>query len=1096
MYKIFAELKFRDKNRLLPKIILRMKFTFILLTVLFVQSKASIFAQKINLSVKNASLSEVISLIRQQTNINILYNNESIVGLKPITINEKNKELTTILDECLKGQPITYQKVNNTIVLTPKAKENQTEAQVPAITVSGAITDEKGEALPGVTIKAKNTTTAVASDKDGNYKITVQPDAILIFTFVGYETREIPVNGRTIINTTLRIENKSLDQVVVIAYGTQKQKDLTGAVSAVNSDDFNKGSQLSPQQLLQGKAAGLDIAMNSGKPGGSSTVTIRGQTSVTGTNNPLYVIDGVPIDYNANAGSTNIAGNSTNIFDQEPVNPLQTINANDIESITVLKDASATAIYGSRGANGVIVITTKSGKKGKSQVSYSGDVGVSTVAKTLDMLSADQYRTEVKALGLPLTDLGANTNWQDKIFRTATSENHDLALSGGDDKTTYRTSLGYGKEDGIVLSSSLEHANFYSTLTHKALNNRLRFDINVNYGYDFAHLAPISNTVGGAPGTSMNYEAYVFNPTYPVYDAAGNYTNSLPYRINPLSFATEVKDQQANQRLLGSFKTSYKIIDPLSVEVSIGYTRQETDRNTYIDINDPVANGYNGYVSVQKLMDYSRLYESLLRYDQTWGKHTLDAIAGYSYQYFYDENDRTIANGFLTDNFMWYSLQAAKTIDGVYSSAGSNQLLSTYARVNYNYDERYLLTATIRSDGSDRFGGNNQYGTFPSGSVAWRISKESWFNLKDVSDLKLRLSYGVAGNQDIGDLASISTLSASNSGYIIGGQRITIVLPTQYANPNLKWESTAQLDAGLNFGLFNDRIHGDFDFYRKKTTNLLLSVQVPSPSAISSEVANVGSVENKGFEIELGANVIQKHDFSWDVSANFSRNINDVLSLSNSQYKSPDIQVAHVQGTVSGTYAQLIMPGQPLGTFYGPKYLGLDATGHEIYSNNNQILGNAQPNFTYAFSNTFNYKQWSFGFNFRGVYGDKIYDNTANQFSYKIDMPGQNALATVLTDGVALNQTKNFSSRWIENGSFLRLDNATLGYNVKLNSIAISNLRVFVTGQNLLLFTPYKGLDPEVNSNVTASGAAPIGIDYLGYPRARTVSLGVNVTFQ
>jgi iron complex outermembrane receptor protein len=1098
MYKIFTELKFRDKERLLPKILLRMKFTMMLMIAFILQSKASILAQQISLNVKNATLTEVVAKIRQQTKITILYNNETVAAVTPITLDVKNRELKNVLDECFKDQPVTYKVVNDVIIIALKPRSKPVAEEPPtAVTITGSVKDENGQPVPGVTVKVKNTPDATVTNGEGRYSIRIsEGGTTLVFSFVGYYTQEISVGNKTVINVSLKPQSKDLEQVVVVAYGTQKQKDLTGAVSSVTAEDFNKGNQLSPQQLLQGKAAGLNISMNSGKPGGSATVTIRGETSVTGTNNPLYVIDGVPIDYNANAGAVNIASNNINIYDQEPVNPLQTLNPNDIESVTVLKDASATAIYGSRGANGVIVITTKSGKNGRTQITYNGTVGVATVAKKLDMLSADQYRTEVKSLGLPLNDMGANTNWQDKIYQTAVSDDHDLALSGGNDKTTYRTSVGYGKQNGVARSSSLEHANIYSTLTQKAFNNHLRFDINLNYGYDFAHLAPISNTVGGAPGTSMNYEAYVFNPTFPIRDANGNYTNSLPYRINPLSFTDEVKDQQSNQRLLGNFKTTYKIIDPLSVEATFGYTRQETGRNTYISMNDPLANGFNGYTSVQNLLDYSKLFETLIRFDQTWGKHTVDAIAGYSYQYFYGQSNRIIANGFLSDNFMWYSLQAAKTIDAVTSGAGSNQLLSTYARLNYNYDERFLLTATIRRDGSDRFGSNNQYGTFPSGSLAWRISKEKWFNVKDISDLKLRVSYGVAGNQDIGNLAAISTLSASSSGYMIGGQRVTIVVPTQYANPDLKWESTAQFDAGLNFGLFNNRLHGDFDVYRKRTTDLLLSVPVPSPSAIGTEIANVGSVENKGFEIELGATVIQRHDFSWNISGNFSRNINTVLSLSNSQYKSPNIQVAHVQGTISGGYAELIMPGQPLGTFYGPKYLGLDPNGHELYSSTSQILGNAQPKFTYAFSNTFNYKQWSLNFNFRGLYGDKIYDNTANQFSYKIDMPGQNALATVLADGVALNQTKNYSSRWIESGSFLRLDNATLGYNVKLNSKTLSNLHIFVNGQNLLLFTPYKGLDPEVNSNVTSSGAAPLGIDYLGYPRARTVSLGANVTFQ
>jgi TonB-linked SusC/RagA family outer membrane protein len=1101
MYKKIAESRFRHNNRLLFKIFLRMKFTIILLVITMLQARASIFAQKISLSVKNASLTEVITQIRKQTKIDILYNSGTVENLKPITLDLKNEDLKVVLDRCFKNQPLTYQIINNSILISKRLNapsEPQLATMEANTSVTGKITGDKGEPLPGVTVKVKNTNIAVASNNNGEYKITVPDGEALVFSFIGYEPLEVAVNNREVINVTLKAQNTGLNEIVVIGYGTQKQKDLTGAVSFVSSDNFNKGPQLTPQQLLQGKASGVNISQNSGKPGGANTIRIRGGQSITQSNEPLYVIDGVPIAV-ANLGQSNISATGTDVFDMEAINPLQTLNPNDIESISVLKDASATAIYGSRAANGVIVITTKGGKVGKAQVSYNGSVGVSNVAKKLDMLDAGEYRSLVKSLNLPLDDKGGNTNWQDQIYRKAYSHDHNIALSGGTEKTAYRTSVGYGKQQGIVLNSNIEQVNVLSSLTHKALNDRLKFDLKLNYGQNKSNVAPISNTVGSELGTSMNYEAYVFNPTYPVYDPAGAYYNIPPYRVNPVSFSTELTDQKFNQRILGNMTTSYKIIDPLSINVTLGYTRSSTERNSYIDKskgNSPLGNGLNGYASMQKYADYSKLMETILRFSKNYGKHDIEALAGYSYQYFYGENSRITANNFLSDNFKWNALQSAGTISSVSSGAGSNKLISMYGRANYNYDNRFLVTATLRRDGSSRFSEGNKWGYFPSGSVAWRLSQEKFFHVKAISDLKLRVSYGITGNQEIGNLLSLNLLTPSSQGYIIGGQRVTIIGQSQLANPGLKWESTKQLDIGVNFGLFNNRVHGTFDYYKKKTNDLLLSIQLPQPSPVTRQTVNVGSVENKGFEVELGGAVIQNNMFGWDINVVFSRNINKVLSLSSSLYKGADIQLSPVQGLVSGGNTQLITPRQPLGTFYGPLYTGLNAQGLETYApGGNRILGNAQPNFTYGISNTFSYKNLTLVANLRGMSGNKVYNLTGNNFGYKKLLPGRNVLASAANDGVSVSQTQTFSSRWIESGSFLRLDNATLSYNFDVKSKSFSNLRVFANGQNLFLITKYKGLDPEVNAEISRTGTAPLGIDYLGYPRAKTYSLGVNVTF-
>lgn len=983
------------------------------------------------------------------------------------------------------------------------------QAQSNSSTVKGLVHAENNQPIVGASViirnRQTNFTLGTKTDTAGIFTANVVAGGPYEFAFssVGYESQTLSgYNLKEGVIFTLDVSMKAtvgaLDQVVVVGYGTQKQKDLTGAVAAISNKDFNQGVVLSPQQSIQGKVTGVNISQNSGKPGGSNTIRIRGGTSLTQSNDPLYVIDGVPISSTAGVGQANINGYTTTaIFDQEPTNPLMTLNPDDIESITILKDASAAAIYGSRGANGVIVITTKRGLAGSPKVSLNASFGASKVEGTLDVLSADQYRQAAKEYGLAIDDKGANTNWQDEIFRTGIAQDYDLSISGGGNKTTYRASLGYGNQESVMIGSDFRRANARINVNHSMLNDRLTFDLRVNYGQTFSKQSPVSNTVGSEFGSSMNYEAMVFNPTYPVRDSAGNYYNVPPYRVNPVSFSDQIFDELTNNRFIGNLSTTLKIIKPLSVNVNLGYTNQNINRNSYVEKANLLGQGLGGYASVQKLEDYSKLLETILRYNNHWGDHSVDAIGGYSWQYFVNTGDRTTANGFLSDAFKWYSLQAASTVSSVSTFQTSNTLVSFYGRVNYSYADKILVTGTVRRDGSSRFGEGNKWGTFPSGSVAWRISKENFFNVDAISDLKLRASYGLTGNQEIGNLNSIQTLGATTNGYIVGGQRITTVLPQQYANPDLKWEQTAQFDIGIDFSLFNSRLSGTVDYYDKKTDDLLLRIPVPSPTAISTQLANVGSVQNRGVEISITGKIIEKRDFSWVSNFNISFNKNKVLSLSNDQFASNKIQMAPLQGTVSlGKYAQLVIPGQPLGTFWGPKFTGIQ-DGHETfaYDGRDTIIGCAQPKFIWGFTNTFNYKRWSLNFLFRGSVGNDVFNLTAANMAYLSNLPGKNVLSSALTSGINRDAPKQYSSRWIEDGSFVRLDNLTLSYDLGLKKTFISSARVFLTGQNLLLFAKYSGVDPEVNAEVSGTGTAPLGVDYLSYPRARTISAGVNVTF-
>lgn len=966
-------------------------------------------------------------------------------------------------------------------------------------TVSGIVTDSKNEPLIGVNVTIKNaSTTGTITDIDGKYSLEIPSgNSVLVFSYIGYSTQEVKVSNRSVVDIVLKDDMQALEEVVVVGYGTMKKSDLTGSVSSITSDNFKLGTDLTPQQLMQGAFSGVNISQNSGKPGGSNTIRVRGGTSITASNDPLYVIDGVPISTSAGVNQSNIGSSTTDFFDQEPINPLSNINPNDIESINILKDASATAIYGSRGANGVIMITTKKGKAGMRQLDYSFNLGVSTVAKKLDVLTGDEYRKTVSELGLTLDDKGQNTDWQDVIFRTAISQNHYVSFMSGSENTSYRASAGYSNQNGVMEGSGMKSANARMNINHKALNDKLKLNMNISYGETNSDQAPVSNTVGSEMGSSMLYEAYVFNPTYPIYNEEGDYYDVPPYRVNPASFSKELLDERATSQFLGNLTADWNFYKPFTLQVNAGYNKNTINRNSYISKSNLLGNGNNGYVTVQKLSDYSKLLETILKYNQSFGKHNIDAMVGYSWQYFYSEGQTTKAYGFLSDNFKWYSLAAAQTVESVSSYAESNTLISMYGRINYNYADKYLLTATVRRDGSSRFGSGNKWGIFPSVAASWRISQEDFFQNDIMSDLKLRASFGITGSQEIGNYNSLSTLGASTNGYLVGGEKITIVLPQQYTNPDLKWEQTAQTDIGIDFGFLNGKIRGSIDYYYKKTTDLLLSVAVPSPSLITTQIANVGTVTNQGIELDLSFDLMRTKNFAWDANLNLSHNKNEVVSLSNGQWTGDNMQVAPCQGQgLSGTYAQLIMPGQPISTFYGKRFIGV-VDGVEQFANDGEpeVIGCAQPDLTFGLGTNLQYKNWTLSLNFRGSIGNDVYNCTANNLAYLSNLPGRNVLKEAVTSGVNRDQAKVYSSRFIEDGSFVRLDNLSLGYNFSLPKLYISNARVFVSAQNLFVITGYSGADPEVNSEISRTGVAPLGVDYLSYPKARTFSMGINLSF-
>lgn len=1052
---------------------------------------------RVTVIVNQASTIHVLSEIEKQTEYLFVYDTKDINLNQLVNIHAKNRPVSEILDEMFKGTDIRYAMEGKNIMLMKHSNKNTHDIEQQMKVLKGTVTDAKGEPIIGANIKVEGTNIGTITNMDGQFTLNVPENAILQISYIGFISQNIKVGTNKSITVQLQEDSQSLEEVVVVGYGTMKKSDLTGSVSSLTSDNFKTGTDLTPQQLMQGSFSGVNISQNSGKPGGSNTIRVRGGTSITASNDPLYVIDGVPISTSAGVNQSNISTSTTDFFDQEPVNPLANINPGDIESINILKDASATAIYGSRGANGVIMITTKKGKQGVRQLDYSFNLGISTVAKKLDVLTGDEYRSTVSDLGLTLDDKGMNTDWQDIIFRTAISQNHHLSFMSGSEHTNYRASVGYSNQNGILKGSGMKSANGRVNINHKALNDKLKLDMNLSYGETDSDQAPLSNTVGSEMGSSMLYEAYVFNPTYPIYNEEGDYYDVPPYRVNPASFSKELLDKRSTSQFLGNLTADWNFYKPLTFQVNIGYNKNTINRNSYISKSNLLGNSNNGYVTVQKLSDYSKLLETILKYNQDFGNHHINAMIGYSWQYFYDEGQTTKAYGFLSDNFKWYSLAAAQTVESISSYAESNTLISMYGRVNYNFADKYLLTATVRRDGSSRFGSGNKWGIFPSVAASWRISQEDFFRNDVVSDLKLRASFGITGSQEIGNYNSLSTLGALSNGYLIGGKKITIVLPQQYTNPDLKWEQTAQTDIGIDFGLLNGKIRGSIDWYYKRTTDLLLSVAVPSPSLITKQIANVGTVTNQGVELDLAFDLMRRKNFTWEANLNLSHNENKVVSLSNGKWTGDNMQVAPCQGQgLSGTYAQLIMPGQPIGTFYGKRFTGIK-DGVEQFANNGEpeVIGCAQPDLTFGIGTNLQYKNWNLSLNFRGSAGNDIYNCTANNLVYLSNLPGRNVLKKAITSGVNRDQAKVYSSRFIEDGSFVRLDNISLGYNFNLPELYISNARIFVSAQNLFTITNYSGTDPEVNSEISRTGVAPLGVDYLSYPKARTFSMGINVSF-
>jgi TonB-dependent starch-binding outer membrane protein SusC len=972
---------------------------------------------------------------------------------------------------------------------------------VPAMaqnkTVTGKVIDSKdGSPIIGASVVAKGTTSGAVTDINGTFKLTVPASATtLAVSYLGYVNQEVPITSETI-TISLEPANSTLNEVVVIGYGTVRKKDVTGAVANVQAKDFNQGAIINPIDQIAGKVAGLVITQPGGDPNQNASIRLRGQASLTGGLNPLFVVDGVILD--------------------DP-NQFQNIPPDDIASYDVLKDASASAIYGARGANGVIMVTTKKGVAGKATIVYDGLVGTSSQSKYYDLLTADQLRAAVPNLGA--LDKGANTDWQKAISRTAYQQRHTVQVSGGTNGFNYIGSVNYSDQQGIILNSGKQQLGLRFAAEQKALNDKLDIKMGIQNVSTVRDLTDYANF------------SFLYNspPTFPVKNADGSYYAYSDFNeANPVEHIQQSYNRNYEYLTLINGSIDYSITDALKIGGQAAITRNNSQQHSFTP-TFPLEGNVN---SAGQAQENTNSYKTNvhINYDKAFGKSKLTLLGAYEYNDYLYDNFVAEGQQYITPSELDNALGSGNTLFNVINSYKSEfPLISFFGRAAYNYDNRFYVTATFRRDGTSKTGDLEHWGNFPSFDLAYRFKKDLLANVDWIDDIKIRGGYGVTGNIDaIGPYTSLP-LVAANGTYLDGstGYFLNAYSPIQQENEKLKWEERHGRNIGLDFTLFHGRLTGDLDYFNDLTKDLLAYYNLPKPPAIySSVLANVGSLTNKGFEVALTGQIITGHKLNWTSSAQISfikttiDNLSGSFQIGNNTFpvNATQIPQGYAQGRgLSSNPITFLKPGYSPYVFFLPHYTGVDAQGNQTFDGQT-IAQNASPpghyidpapKFTYGMTNNFDYGNWTLNFALRGVYGQKVFDNTLLDVETVTRLPGNNVTKEALTNGI--KDAPVASDKWLENASFLRMDNATLSYSFKKVSFA-SVFRVFVSGNNVFVITKYRGLDPEVKTENAAGGsllfnrnlngsqnAAYIDANYGNqafYPRVRTITLGVNVTLK
>ncbi len=1057
---------------------------------------------KVDLAVKDASVIEVLKEIESQTDFNFVYDRKVKRLGNKYDIEYENVSLRSVLELMAKDANLIFRRINETISIDVRPKTPKIPVvEIAFKTVTGTVTDQDGIPLPGASVVEKGTLNGTTTDFNGNFTIDVADDAVLEISYIGYATREVSVQGLSTVSIQLVQDSTQLDDVVVVGYGIQKKSDITGAIGSVQSEDFNKGVVANPGQLLQGKVAGVNVTNVSGEPGAAQNIIIRGVGSLRAGTTPLFVVDGFIID-NSGIGVAATA------------NPLNFINPQDIESINVLKDASATAIYGARAANGVIVITTKKGKAGKTEMNLNVSTAFSTIANPMDVFSANEFREQVVAVGGILEDFGGNTDWQDALTRTAVSNNVNFSMSGGvAEKSSYFVSVGVDDQEGILDNSSLTRYSGRVNLNQKALDGRFNVDLNLT----------ASRTVNERPDDrNIVQEMLELNPTIPVF--TDGEPTFLEERINPVQRNRIFTDEANTNRILANISPSLEIVKGLVYKLNLGVDYSSTNRDVQRLPFPRLENFEDGFLNTTATINTNTLVENTLTYTLSRDKHNFTLLAAHSYQQTRLERKTFELDGF-ADNGIEPRFQDQISTEELPSRldarAFETELQSFFGRVNYSYDDKYLFTATMRADGSSRFGENNKYGYFPSVALGWNINNEDFMaNNTLFSNLKLRASWGQAGNQD-GIPSNVSLASFEDSRdntetYPLDGDEVTLddypfgTVPVRTAFPDLKWEVSTQTNIGVDFGLLGNRITGTLDYFNKVVTDVVLFAPRTDPIQPTERIwLNVPDMEiiNNGIEFALDYRGMISEDFSFNIGGNIAYTDN---KIENSPYSVLTSGAARGAGQTGATINGYIN-GEPAGTFFMKEFIGIgedglnefrDVNGDGQSLDNDRIaVGSALPDIIYAFYLNFNYRDFDLSFNFNGVAGNEIYNHTAmtifsnsqlsrnlNTTDFAIQFPNED-----------LSNSNEVSTRYLEDGSFLRLNNATLGYNLNPEKIGlgewVNNFRFTLTGQNLFVITDYSGFDPEINTGDEIDDIQTFGIDRFTFPAPRTLLLGLNVSF-
>ena len=949
-------------------------------------------------------------------------------------------------------------------------------------TATGTVVDSEKEPLIGASVSVVGGKVGAITDIDGNFTIQCKQGDMLEISYVGYNNRKVQAGKG--LNIVMEQDAKTLDEVTVVGvgYGKMRKSDLTGAIASVNSKDMKQGVITSTEQLLQGKVAGLSIVQSSGAVESGASIRLRGGTSLSASNGPLVVVDGIPgVDINS-------------------------VQPSEIVSMDILKDASAAAIYGSRGANGVIIITTN--RQGSdtevNTIQYNGYVAIASAAKTLDLLSANQWRSYVRSTGnMNALDYGADTDWQKELMRTAISHSHNINFSSSKKSHGYRASFTYNNNEGVIKRNNMNRVAGSLSAYQTGMNGRLRLDEGINANFDSWH--PVDNRI---------FERMTnLQPTFPVFNQNGSYAQLNGTNTeNPVELNNNRTEDRKRHRFLGYLKAELSIVEGLTATMNTSYESNSVKsglyKPTYARMEGQSEHGWG-----QRLYDdyTNKQLELYLTYDKKFADiHHLNLMGGYSYLDNTYEGFGSTRSGFDSDAFGYNNLAAGTDYrqGDVYSYKGESKLISFFGRINYSLMDRYMVTATLRRDGSSRFGNNHKWGVFPSVSLAWRISEEPFMASTHewLDNLKLRAGFGVTGNQNgIGEYKSLAILSPSGAAYFDGttGTWKNAYTQIQNPNPDLKWESTAQWNLGVDFSVFN-KLNGTLELYYKKTSDLLWTYPVPQPPyLVGTMLANVGDLVNKGFELSLGYKAVRAKNWTLDANMSLAYNHQEITKLSNDQYQAVGLQAGSLHNVrgMSNTYSQVIKEGYPAGAFWGPHCTGISSDGKYMLDKDDNgkvkdgYLGSAMPKWNLGLSLNATWRDFDASVAAYGMFGQKVLNVSRMVMYDPTRFPSQNTLDDFMKSGITDNPT--YSDYFIENGDFFRLQAITLGYSVPLNTVkklGLTRLRFYVTGENLFCITGYKGIDPEVSvpDNVLSSP----GIDFFNsYPRPRTFSLGVNIGF-